>query len=86
MNLPEAYNRTIRVEAVLTEREIQVAKLIARDFQHKAMAEQLRVSVKTIEKHRSTLYGKLGLHSGVQITHWAIAHGLVNAITDWKTV
>ncbi len=60
---------------VLTDREIQVMKLIAAGYRTREMAVRLSVSHKTIEKHRGNLLRKLGLRSATAVTAYAIAHG-----------
>jgi DNA-binding NarL/FixJ family response regulator len=42
------------------------------------MAVQLIASVKTVETHRSKILHKLKLHSPVDLTRYAIRHGLVD--------
>jgi len=61
----------------LTRREKEVIKLIAEGFRSKDIAEQLSISIKTVEKHRSNLMKKLGLHSISSLTNYAIQNGLV---------
>ena len=59
----------------LTEREIQVMKLIAAGYRTREMALRLSLSHKTIEKHRGNVLRKLGLRSAAAVTAYAIAHG-----------
>lgn len=63
----------------LTHRERQVLKLIAEGHQNKYIADYLCVSVKTVEKHRANLMGKLDLHSASTLTAYAIDKGLLAA-------
>ncbi len=60
----------------LTERELQVLSLVARGLTSPAAARMLRLSERTIEKHRQNLMNKLGVHSVVQLTRIAIRGGL----------
>ena len=62
---------------LLTHRERQVLKLVAEGYRNKDIAENLSVSLKTVEKHRSKLMKKLNLTSASGITAYAIQHGLV---------
>jgi DNA-binding NarL/FixJ family response regulator len=62
---------------ILTEREREVMRLIASGFRTREIAEQLSLSHKTIEKHRSNLMRKLGLRSATAVAAYAIAHGYV---------
>jgi DNA-binding NarL/FixJ family response regulator len=56
----------------LTAREKQVLKLIAEGRRNRDIAECLFVSVKTVEKHRANLMGKLNLHNTAALTKFAI--------------
>ncbi len=62
----------------LTFREREILKLIAEGYKNKEIAEELCISVKTVEKHRSNLMEKLNLHSAQALTAFAIEHGLVS--------
>jgi hypothetical protein len=41
------------------------------------MAGLLQISVRTVERHRENILEKLGMRDRVQLTHYAIRHGLV---------
>jgi DNA-binding CsgD family transcriptional regulator len=53
--------------AKLSEREIEIARLIADGRGNPAIAETLSVSVKTVEKHISSIFEKLGVKSRTQV-------------------
>ncbi|MFO7715059.1 response regulator transcription factor, partial [Desulfosarcina sp.] len=55
----------------------EVLKLLAEGYTNKDIAEFLHISVKTVEKHRANLIGKLDLHNIAQLTAFAIENGLV---------
>jgi len=61
----------------LTRRELEVLKQVGEGFQNKDIAGNLRISVKTVEKHRENINQKLGLHSASDLTAYAIKKGLV---------
>jgi len=61
----------------LTHREREVLKLVAQGKPNKGIAEFLRLSVKTVEKHRSNLMSKLDLHNAAGLTAYAMEKGLV---------
>ena len=63
---------------LLTRREKEIIKLIAEGNRSKDIAEQLSISIKTVEKHRSNLMKKLDLHSVSSLTNYAMKNGLVN--------
>jgi DNA-binding NarL/FixJ family response regulator len=60
----------------LTERELEVLGLVARGHTSAAVARALRLSERTVEKHRQNIMNKLEVHSVVQLTRIAIRSGL----------
>jgi DNA-binding NarL/FixJ family response regulator len=61
----------------VTARERQLLTRIAAGHSNKAVARELNLSVKTIEKHRANLMRKLSLHNASDITRFALNHHLV---------
>jgi DNA-binding NarL/FixJ family response regulator len=61
---------------VLTPRELEVLKLIAEAQSSKEIAQQLVISVKTVERHRANILEKLGMRDRVELTRYAIRRGL----------
>jgi DNA-binding NarL/FixJ family response regulator len=61
----------------LTAREREVLQLIAEGHTNASIAKTLKVSTKTVEKHRSRLMSKLGVHNLPGLMRAAIKHGLV---------
>jgi DNA-binding NarL/FixJ family response regulator len=62
---------------VLTPREDEVLKLIAEGSSSKDIAEELTISLKTVENHRANILGKLGMRDRTQLTRYAIRAGLI---------
>jgi DNA-binding NarL/FixJ family response regulator len=62
---------------ILTQRELEILKLIAEAYSSKEMAEMLVISVKTVERHRANILEKLGMRDRVELTRYAIKRGLV---------
>ena len=62
----------------LTAREREVLQLIAEGNSTRSMAEQLDVSVKTVEAHRGHIMKKLDLHSVAELTKYAVREGLTD--------
>jgi DNA-binding NarL/FixJ family response regulator len=62
---------------VLTPRELQVLKLIAEAYTSKQIAQELFISVKTVERHRQNILDKLGMSDRVELTRYAIRRGLI---------
>ena len=63
----------------LSVREREVMKLVAEGYKNREIAVHLSLSIKTIEKHRSNLMGKLNFRSVSELTTYAIEHNLVMA-------
>jgi DNA-binding CsgD family transcriptional regulator len=66
----------------LTERERDVAILIAHDRSNREIAEALVVSERTVETHISNIRSKLGFTSRRQIATWATSKNLVDRAED----
>lgn len=62
----------------LSRREREVLRLIAEGQRSPAIAEQLHVSVATVEVHRRNLMRKLGLRTVADLTKHAIREGIVS--------
>lgn len=63
---------------MLTAREREVLQLLAEGKTNKEMAQNLDVSVKTIESHRSQIMYKLNLRSVAELTKYAIRAGITS--------
>ncbi len=71
-------NRARSPWETLSQREREVLKLIAEGYKNKEIAEDLCISLKTVEKHRANLMKKLDLHNAAALTVYAMQKGLVN--------
>jgi DNA-binding CsgD family transcriptional regulator/tetratricopeptide (TPR) repeat protein len=63
--------------AGLTEREMEVLRLIALGNSSREIAQALVLSVRTVERHTSNIYMKLGIQTRTQATALALTRGLV---------
>lgn len=63
----------------LTTREIEVLTLIAEGRTSREIAEDLVISVKTVERHRENIMHKLDIHNRVELVKYAIKRGLIQA-------
>ena len=61
----------------LTAREVQVLALVASGRTNRAIAGELRLSEKTVARHLSNIFGKLGIGSRAAATAWAYEHDVV---------
>jgi two-component system, NarL family, response regulator NreC len=65
--------------AILSDREMQVLRLVARGFSNKQIAGQIFLSVKTVETYRSRVLSKLGLRTRSDVVRYAVHMGLLSA-------
>ncbi len=63
--------------ARLSSRETEVLQLVAEGNSNKDIAGELKISLKTVEKHRQSLMDKLDIHHTAGLTRHAIAIGLI---------
>jgi two-component system response regulator NreC len=61
----------------LTKREEEVLALIANGRSLKEVADDLFISIKTVESHKMHIQDKLGLTNTAQLVKYAIEHGLI---------
>ena len=66
-----------RSAAGLTPRELEVLRLVAAGLTNRVIAERLRISEKTVARHVSNIFLKLGLSSRSAATAYAYRHDLV---------
>jgi two-component system response regulator NreC len=62
----------------LSEREVQVLRLIALGYSNRGIAEELALSVKTVETYRARIMEKLGLRGRVALVRYALRHHVLN--------
>jgi HD-GYP domain-containing protein (c-di-GMP phosphodiesterase class II) len=66
----------------LSEREIEVLKLVATGFSNREIASRLVISPRTAEHHVQHIYRKLGVSSRPAVAFFAMEHGLVTSSLD----
>jgi DNA-binding NarL/FixJ family response regulator len=70
----------------LTRREREVAAIVAQGLTNQEIADDLVVSVKTVEAHITRILSKLGFSSRAQVAAWAVDKGLASAPQDLDTL
>ncbi len=66
-------------QPLLTERELEVLRLVVEGLSSREIAERLNISVKTVDTHRANIMDKVGAHNTAELTKYAIRKGWVSA-------
>lgn len=61
----------------LSDREIEILSLIAKEYSSPQIGEKLFISPRTVDSHRRNMLDKLGLKNTAGLVRYAIEHGLV---------
>jgi two-component system response regulator NreC len=61
----------------LTPRQREVLTLIAEGLANQEIADQLEISVRTVERHRENIMERLNLHSRTALVKYALRKGLI---------
>ena len=64
-------------KALLTDREIEIIKLIVEGLSNKDIAEKLFISPRTVDTHRTNLMKKLDVNNVAGLVRYAIQHGFI---------
>ena len=64
--------------AELSERELEVLRLIALGHTNNEIAQQLFLSVRTVETHRAHIQQKLGVSTRSELVRYALDHDLID--------
>lgn len=78
----EDFRNTITIEdkqidEILSRRELEVLKLICREYSNAEIADKLFLSVSTVETHRKNLIAKLGVNNTVGLVKFALKNKLI---------
>ncbi|MEQ9298439.1 MAG: response regulator transcription factor [Cyclobacteriaceae bacterium] len=65
-------------DALLTDREIEILRLIAEEYSNPEIAEKLFISVRTVDTHRRNILDKLGAKNTAGLVKYAIQKGLLD--------
>ena len=81
LSLAEAQNEVYisekeALKSILTDREIQILKLISQELSGIQIAEKLFISPTTVESHRKNLFQKIGVNTSVGLVKYALKHGI----------
>ncbi|WP_306566219.1 response regulator [Flavobacterium lindanitolerans] len=62
----------------ITERELEVLKLITMEYSGTQISEELNISTNTVETHRKNLIKKLNVKTTIGLVKYALKHNLIN--------
>jgi DNA-binding NarL/FixJ family response regulator len=63
----------------LTRREAEVQALLAAGYSNRAIADELVLSVLTVQNHVASIYQKTDLHNRAEAARYAVRHGLAGS-------
>jgi DNA-binding NarL/FixJ family response regulator len=66
-----------RLAGSLSPRELEVLRLVAQGRSSREIGAELVLTVRTVERHISNIYRKIGAHNRAQATAYAMEHGLI---------
>ncbi|MEP0986118.1 response regulator transcription factor [Ekhidna sp.] len=67
----------VEEQKLLTDREREILKLIAKEYTNRQMAEELFISERTVETHRKNIFRKTGTNNLVGLIKFAYANNLI---------
>ncbi len=68
-----------KLDHPLSPREVDVLCCVAQAMTAKEIATDLRISVKTVDRHKANIMNKLNMRSQIELARFAIRHGFVEA-------
>jgi DNA-binding NarL/FixJ family response regulator len=63
----------------LTDREAEILRMVATGLSYRQIADRLVLSHRTVQNHVQNTLSKLHLHNRVELTRYAVEHGLDSA-------
>jgi len=62
----------------ITSREFEILNLVTKEFTNDEIANELKISKRTVETHRKNMISKFGLRNTAGLVHYAVKNGLVD--------
>jgi two-component system response regulator DegU len=75
----ESEPHTARQENGLTERELEIVRLVASGYKNKEVGHTLSISERTVKTHLTNIFQKLGVRDRVGLVMYALRHNLTQA-------
>lgn len=79
-------NINIQEEIPLTARELEVIKLIVKDYSSQEIADKLFISIRTVETHRKNIMVKLNAKSVISLVYYAIQNNLISLLIPFFSI
>jgi len=73
----KSYIRQVKEEDALSQREVEILKLVTEGYCNKDIAEKLFLSSRTIESHKNHIMKKLKLRNTIDLVRFAVKKGLI---------
>lgn len=70
--------KKLEAERLLTDRELEILKLIAKEKSSQEIADDLFISIRTVDTHRKNLLMKANTHTVIGLLKFGVHHGLVS--------
>lgn len=67
-------------QIIITQQEHAAVCYVAKGLPHKALASEMKISIKTVEKHIQGAMRKLNIHDRASLAHYALAANWVDNI------
>ncbi len=65
-------------EELFTNREMEIIRLCSKGHTVKEIANELNISVRTVENHKNNIFKKLGFNTTGELIHYAYEHGIIH--------
>ena len=75
----ESESHTARQENGLTDRELEIVRLVASGYKNKEVGHTLSISERTVKTHLTNIFQKLGVRDRVGLVMYALRHNLTQA-------
>lgn len=66
------------ITETLTERELEIVKLVAEGYMNKEISAKLNISIRTVDNHKARIMQKLNLKSSIDIVKYAIKNEIIS--------
>ena len=67
--------QTQNISVEFSDRESEVLSLLMKCFSNQQIASELKISEKTVEKHLTNIYAKVGVSSRTEAALWGMSQG-----------